>query len=260
MTVSASAFVFSGDLYIDRLTDAGVSTGFLDVSNATQLAIGETTDIKTQLSKMRATRGQVLATVATKKPATLKLTLNQIDKDKLAMALLGSVSILTQGAATIGAGTPTALTLIPGRWVQMPHTNITAHAAGTSPIVITKTAGSVNVPLTDVEFNLRQGLVKYVGTSLTAATACTMTYKYGSVAGYTISGSTTPTIKATLLLDGLNVVDGTSVILTIDEATLTPSKEIDFLADDFATLEMTGEMRTLSGKSAPYTVELINAA
>ena len=103
MTVSASAFVFSGDLYIDRLTDAGVSTGFLDVSNATQLAIGETTDIKTQLSKMRATRGQVLATVATKKPATLKLTLNQIDKDKLAMALLGSVSILTQGAATIGA-------------------------------------------------------------------------------------------------------------------------------------------------------------
>jgi len=208
---------------------------------------------------MRATRGQVIATVSDKKPATLKLTLNQIDKDKLAMALLGSVAALTQTAGTV-LSPPTTLTLIPGRWVKMPYTNITANVAVTSPIVIATTAQTpVSVPLTDVEFNLRQGLVKYIGTSLTVATECTMTYKYGNVSGSIISGSTTPSIKAKLMLDGINVVDGTSCIVTIDEATLTPSKEVDFLADDFVTLEMTGEMRTLTGKSSPYTVELISA-
>jgi hypothetical protein len=49
------------------------------------------------------------------------------------------------------------------------------------------------------------------------------------------------------------------VIVVIDEATLTPSSEVDFLSDDFVTLEMTGEMRTLPGKASPYTVTILDA-
>jgi hypothetical protein len=267
--MAASAFLFSGDLYIDRLTDAGVSTGYLDVSNATQMAIGESTEVKTLKSKMRDTRGQVIATVSDKNPATLKLTLNEIDKDKLAMALLGDVSAMAQSAgrvsATSGAGEtdnrPT-ITLIPGRWVELPHSNITAHGTGTEISIATTATVPVDVPLGEVEINHRLGQIKYVGDAspvLSAATAVKMTYSYGNVAGNRISGSTTPSIKAKLKLDGLNMIDGTSVIVVVDEATLTPSSEVDFLADDFVTLEMTGEMRTLSGKTSPYTVTILDA-
>jgi hypothetical protein len=267
--MAASAFLFSGDLYIDRLTDAGVSTGYLDVSNATQLAIGESTEVKILKSKMRDTRGQVIATVSDKNNATLKLTLNEINADKLAMALLGDVSALSQIAgrvsATSGADTtdnqPT-ITLIPDRWVQLPHRNLTATGTGTEIIIATTATTPVSVPLEEVEINHREGLIKYVGDAspvLSAATECKISYSYGNVSGYTISGSTTPSIKAKLKLDGLNMIDGTSCIVTIDEATLTPSSEVDFLSDDFVTLEMTGEMRTLSGKTHPYTVEIISA-
>ncbi len=271
MTTTASAFVFSGDLYIDRLTDAGVSTGYLDVSNATQMSIGETTDIKTQLSKMRATRGQVLATVATKKPATLKLTLDQIDRDKLAMALLGTVSTITQTADEATGETAAVVTLIPGAWVQLPPRSIIADDTGAQISVAPMTVGygadpdatptpiaATPIPQEDLEFNLRLGLVKYIGDTLTEPTETTFTYFYSAYTGSLISGSTTPTIKAKLKLDGINVVDGTAVTVTIDEATLTPSKEVDFLADDFAVLEMTGEMRTLTNKTSPYTVDIIS--
>ncbi|WP_295445131.1 hypothetical protein [uncultured Thiodictyon sp.] len=257
--MTAQAYAFAGTLYIDRLTDAGVSTGFLRVSNATKLAISETTDIKTLTSRMRETYGQIIATVSVKKPATLKLTLDQIDKDKLALALLGSVTNLAQTAGTVSSGTPTTLTLIPGRSVRMPHANITANSAGSLIVVATTDTVPVTVPITDLSFNLRLGLVEYVGDSLIAATPVTMSYKYGDVAGFTISGSTCPSIKVGLLLDGINLVDGTNCEVWIDEATLTPSSEVDFLSDSFMSLEMTGQMRTISGKTCPYTVQLKNA-
>jgi hypothetical protein len=267
--MSASAFLFSGDLYIDRLTDAGVSTGYLDVSNATQMAIGESTEVKTLKSKMRDTRGQVIATISDKNPATLKLTLDQIDKDKLAIALLGDVAAMSQTAGrvseTSGAGStdnrPT-VTLIPGRWVELPHSNITADGTGTEILIATTAQTPVSVPLTEVEINHRLGQIKYIGDEtpvLSAATECKLSYSYGDVAGDMISGSTTPSVKAKLKLDGLNMVDGTSVIVVVDEATLTPSSEVDFLSDDFVTLEMTGEMRTLPGKASPYTVTILDA-
>ena len=62
-----------------------------------------------------------------------------------------------------------------------------------------------------------------------------------------------------LVLDGKNLADGTPVIVTVDEATITPDGAVDFLSSEFVELGLTGSMRLQTGKTAPYTVELLDA-
>ena len=258
--MSNNVLLMSGKVFLDRLSDAGASTGYIDACEVAALQIEETTEIKTLKSRGRDTYGQVIATVSLKQPAKLKMTLQEVDPQALAVALLGTAGALTQTGATVGSGSPTAITLIPDRWVQLPHVNITPHDGSTSPIVIATAAETpVSVPLTDVELDTRLGLVKYIGTTLTAATACTMTYKYGNVSGTRISGSVKPTVRMRILLDGKNLVNGEDIRLLIDEATLTPASPIDFAAEDWSQIEFEGELTTLTGKTSPYTVDVIPA-
>lgn len=257
----SNVLLMSGKVLIDRLTNAGASTGYIDPAEVGSLQIEETSEIKTLKSKGRDTYGQVIATVTLKNPAKLKMTLNEVDPQALAVALLGEAATFTEAAGTVASGDPTEVTLIPGRWVPLPHRNITPHVALTSPIVIaTDETTPVSIPLDDVEIDHRLGLVKYVGDTLTAPTACTLTYKYGGVSGLRISGSVQPTVKMRILLDGKNLVSGEDVRVLIDEATLTPSSPIDFAADDWSTIELEGELTTLAGKSSPYVVDVLETA
>lgn len=258
--MASSDFLFAGDVYIDRLTDAGVSTGYLPPIEAGLLSIEETTELKKRISKRRETYGQVRRTVSLKQPSKIKLTLNEVSPNILALALLGEVAERTVAAGTVASGAPSEVTLIPGRWVQLPHRNITPHVDVTSPIVIaTDETTPESIPLTDVEINHRAGLVLYTGSALTEATACTLTYKHGGESGSRISGGVKPTIKAAILMDLKNIVDGEGAILVIDEATLTPTSPIDFASDDWISVELEGELVTLSDRTSPYILDLLGA-
>lgn len=255
----SNVLFMAGKVLIDRLTDAGASTGYIDPSEVGSLKIEETADIKTLKSKGRDTYGQTIATVSLKNPAKITLTLNEVDPAALAVALLGDEAALSEASGTVTDVAPTEITLIPGKWVPLPHRNITPHVDVTSPIVLATDADTpVSIPLTDVEINERLGLIKYIGTSLTEATAITATYAYGAVSGTRISGSTQPTVKMRILLDGKNLVSGEDVRVMVDEATLTPATPIDFAAEDWGTVELTGELTTLTGKTAPYVVDIIS--
>lgn len=254
-------FILSGNVYVDRLSDSGEPTGYLEPAEIGTLEIKEETKLKTRTSKGRDTYGQVTATVSLKEPAKLKVTLNSVDPDTLAIALLGTVAARSQTAGTVASGAgATKVELIPDRWVPLPHSNIIPHVAVTSPITVaTDETTPVTIPLTDVAFNHRLGLVKYTGSTLTEATACTLTYKYGDEASLRITGSVKPTVKMRLMLDGRNLVTGDNVRVIIDEATLTPSKPVDFMSDDWAEIALEGEMTTLPGKTAPYVVDIVPA-
>lgn len=257
MSTASKAFLGSGKVFLDRLTGAGASTGLLDPAELGVLEIAETTELKKMTSKGHATYGQVAAAVSVKQPATLKISLKEVDADIMALALLGTVTTYTQTAGTVAAAAE-AVTLIPGRWVQLAKKNITPHVASTSEIVVATGAQTpVSIPLTDVEINHRLGLIKYIGTVLTVATACTIGYKYGNISGRQIAGSTQPQVKFKVLFDGKNMVTGDMVQVEIDEATCTPASPIDFMSEDFAELILEGEMRTVTGQSAPYRVTVI---
>lgn len=79
-------------------------------------------------------------------------------------------------------------------------------------------------------------------------------YDY-SISAKRIKGSRNPEIICTVLLNGMNKVNGKNCLVTVYEAHLTPSSEVDFLADDFATLLLEGTMVVPGGKDHLYKVD-----
>ena len=308
-----SGFLGSGDMYVDRLADDGTSSGFVLAGNATQFAIQEETETKERISTGRETYGQALDTASIKKPAKISITMDEINKENLAMALLGDVEDLSQGSGTDEVETVIAKA---GKFAQLAKSNLaeanfkvenkdgatataweasTVYAlnafiiptaanqhfykcttAGTSEATeptwtmdgSTVTDGSavwtdmglILYPVTtDYTISHRLGLLQILSTgSITDGTNLQVTYDYNAISGSKINGSVKPTVKTRLLLDGKNAANGKSVMVRVDEAVLSPSGEVDFLSDDWTTLEMEGTLKTLTGKTSPYTVELLD--
>lgn len=254
-------YLFSGDLYLARLGDDGAFSGYeAEAFEAATVEITESAEIKSRKSKKRATYGQTRSTVALKNPGKIKVVLNEVSSEALAMALLGSNATLAVTAGEVTSAAPEAVTLIPGKLVRLDHRNITANGTGTEIVIETAAETPVSIPLTDVEITLVDGFIQYTGSTLTEPTACTISYSYEAEAGSRISGGVQPTIRARFLLSMNNLVDGSRAYLEVDEATLTPSDPIDFMSDDYLTVALEGEMVTLSNKTSPYILDLLNAA
>jgi hypothetical protein len=308
-----SGFLGSGDLYMDRLADDGSDTGFSLAGNATQFAIQEETETKERISTGRDTYGQALDTASIKKPAKISITLDELNKENLSMALLGDITSLSQGS---GIGEVEFVTAKADKFVQLANANLaqtnlmveskngaeavaweasTAYALDAYIIPITPnghyykctTAGTSDFSeptwttdgstvtdgsavwtdmgiieysaTTDYTINHRVGLLQAVSTgNITDGEPLQVTYDFNAVSGSLINGSVKPTIKTKLMLDGRNAANGKSVIVHIDEAVLSPSSEVDFLSDDWTTLELEGTLKTLSGQTSPYSVELLD--
>ena len=61
-----------------------------------------------------------------------------------------------------------------------------------------------------------------------------------------------------MFLDGVNLVNGKDVEGEVWEVQLKPDSPVDFLADDFNSLELSGTPKTPAGKSAPFRVRQLN--
>jgi hypothetical protein len=57
-----------------------------------------------------------------------------------------------------------------------------------------------------------------------------------------------------MMLDGENFADQSEVSVDVWEAVLAPQTGVDFLADDFATLDLNGTLNTPEGKTSAYEV------
>lgn len=246
-----SGLMLAGDVYIDRLTDAGVSTGYLDPVNTTKLAISQPDpDKKERISNMKDTLGQALDVVSIPKPTELSISIDEQPAEILAMALIGDIVAYSQGAGSV---TDEAVTLVPGRWVKLAKRNISATGFSLA------TAAVPGTPLTegtDYQVNRAAGMVKAIESgAISVSTACLVDYDHAALDGQRITGATRPTIKCRILVDGKNLANGKLCRVEIDEATLAPTGEVDLLNGEFVTTELKGTMRTLSGQTHPYRYE-----
>lgn len=240
-----SGLMLAGDVYIDRLTDDGVSTGYLDPVNTTKLAITQPDpDVKTRVSNMKDTLGQALDSVNFPKPAELSIAIDDQPADILAMALLGSIEDYSQGSGSV---TDEAVTLVLDKWVPLAKRNI--NDSGFS-LATAAAPGTPKVENTDYKVNRAAGLVKALNSG--TAVACLIDYGHAAVAGTKVTGGTRPICKAKILVDGKNLATGKLCTLEIDEATLSPTGEIDLLNGEFVTTELKGTMKTLTGQTNPY--------
>ncbi|MEN8196873.1 MAG: hypothetical protein ABFS30_10235 [Pseudomonadota bacterium] len=242
-----SGFLGSGTLYFNRVV-SGVSQGWLALGNATKFAIKENSEKKERKLKKRGQYGQVGDSVFVKQPAELSINLDDIDAQNLALAFLGDVSAVS---VTAGSVTDEAVTADLGFYVPLANREV-------SNVVVTNSAATVTyVAGTDYEVVAGAGMLKALsGGAITDAESLLVDYDYAAISGNKVLGGTNPTVKLALKLDGENFANSAPVLVDVWEAVLSPTSEVDFLADDFAAIELAGTLNTPTSKTSPYEVTL----
>lgn len=250
--MSARGFIGSGDLYIERIVN-GVSQGLQGPFEAGKFEIKPAIDRKELVSKGRNTRGQVIESVSIQKPSTFSVELREVNKDSMSIALLGTNIATSQQAAAAADYTVVAAL---DKWVEIGKQSLTGTitvkpAAGATPYVEGK----------DYVLNKTLGWIKALSTGTIADTdSLKVNAAAAAISGFKISGGTQPDIRARMVLDGVNLADSQPCIVTIHEAIVAADAAFDFLADDFAKVSLPGTLKTPTGKSEPFTVELRTTA
>lgn len=260
-----SGFLGSGDLYYNRV-EAGVSQGWLRMGNATKLEIKENTELKERKSKGKSDYGQVLDSVAVKQPAELAITLDDLDRDVLAMAFLGTVSdIAVTGDSVTAEGHPTAEY---DGYIRLANGNV-------SNVVLTDSATGLVTYVLGVDYRIvsaKSGMIQLLKGDATddiveneayvdGVSGLKVAYDFASSTGKKVKGGTNSSIKVALMMDGENFADQSQVEVDVWEAVIAPQTGVDFLADDFATLELNGTLNTPTGYASAYEVntDLVSA-
>ena len=249
--MAARGFLGAGDLYMARQV-AGVWENYSGPYEATKVEIKPNVELKEQVSKGRSTYGQVIETVAIAQPSDLSIDLAEVNKESLAIALLGTTAALAQSSGSL---TDEVLVAKLDKWVPL------SKAALTGAQTVNHTAGTpVYVEGTDYLVNKQLGWIKaLVGGAITEGQSVEVSTTYAAITGTEIKGSTQTQLRVRFKLDGKNFADDLPCIVTIHEAVIAADAAFDFLGDDFATVTMPGRMKTPAGFVEPFTVHLRDA-
>ena len=243
-----AGFLGSGDLYFRRTTN-GVLGGWKRFGNATKLEIKENVDEKQRISSQRLTDGSALDTVNIKKPTTIELILDDINRDNLSLAFLG-----TNGSTVVAAGTSTSEP-------QTIHTVGGAIKTDFDKIsnVVVKDVTDATTYVAGTDYNVLDsdmGLVDIVsGGAISDGDVLHVTYDYAARTSNTVDGGTQTSIIVELMLNGENFVDQSRVKVSVWKTVLSPSSGIDFLDDNFATIPLKGTVIVPSDKVSGYLDE-----
>lgn len=248
--MSSRGFLGAGDLYIDRII-GGVSQGRVGPYECSKFEIKPNVELKEMTSKGKNTYGQVIESVALQQPADFTVELPEVNKESLALALLGTTSAINQAAGDIvdEAWTPKL-----GVWVPVSKAKI-------SGVTLTNNAASITYANgVDYIVNGDMGWIKALpGGAIADGVAGKVDFHHDVIAGTQIKGATSADVRARFILDGKNQADGLPAIVTVHEGIIAADAAFDFLADDFNTVSLPGRMKTPAGFVEPFTVDLRSA-
>lgn len=251
MTAStARALLAAGNVYLGRFV-GGVPGSPEGPFEASKFGITPKSTQKNAVSKGRDSYGQVVETVTIADPSEFEMDLSEINKVTLAMALLGTTSVVNQAGGTI---TAQAINAELDKWAVLSHGNLTG-----SQTVTNAGASTTYVEGVDYIVNEQMGWIKPItGGAITDGEALHVTSTYGALTGTQIDGMTDAQIRVRAYFDGKNLVDNSPVQVTVYELALAASAVFDFLLSDFNKVTLKGVMKTPAGFTSPYIVKLLD--
>lgn len=249
--MAAQGYLGAGDLYLNRIVN-GIAQGWEGPYECQKFEIKANSELKEQTSRGRSRYGQIVESVPVPKPFDLNITMTEMNKQGLMLALMGTAAALTQTSGSLSAE---SITLESGKWIPLSKANLTG------PLTVTdSTAATTYAEGTDYVVNRQLGWVQMLDTgTITDGEAVKVSGAYLAITGDMISGAVEPSVRAMFKLDGINFADNLPNIVTVREAVISSDAAIDFLADNFATLPLKGRMKTPAGFSEPFTIEKRNA-
>lgn len=250
--MSARGFLGAGDLYIARFEN-GQFSDYEGPFECGKFEIKPNVDLKEKVSKGKLTYGQVIETVAIPKPADLTVEMTEVNKQALAIALLGTIVGLNQSAGSV---TDEAVVAKLGYWKQLSKARL-----NTAGFVVTNSAATITyVEGVDYIVNYTLGWFKALaGGQITEGQSLKIDFAHLAITGSEIKGATQTQVRAKFKLDGVNFADNLPVIVTVHEAVIAADSAFDILGDDFATVSLPGRMKTPSGFVEPFNVHLRDA-
>ncbi|UTW12932.1 hypothetical protein [Marinobacterium rhizophilum] len=246
-----SGLLLAGDVYFDRLTDAGVSTGLVGPINVTQLQINTPSESVDRTSKKKTSYGQVLDSVVLPQPTELTIAIDDQPADLLALALLGDVEVLNQASASVSAA---AFTLpAANKWLKLPQGNLAS--AG---LAVFESDGVTGIAAAAYEINYALGMIRTTPDGVLdtgSSTDIKMDYTHNAISGSRIKGAIRSIIRVKLYLDGTNLATGLPVKLQIPEAVVAPTEAVDLFASEYVSATLAGKIKLLDGETAPFYLD-----
>lgn len=249
--MAARGFLGAGDLYISRFVN-GAFEAYKGPYECTKFEIKPNIELRELTSRGKNTYGQVIESVALQQPADLTVDLPEVNKESLAIALLGTTAALSQTAGSLAAEQVNAV--LDG-WVPLSKAKWSA-----DPTVTNEDATVTYVLGEDYIVNRDLGWIKALtGGAITANQVIEVSVAYGAITGTEVRGATSADVRARFKLDGKNQADQAPCIVTVHEVVVAADSAFDFLADDFNNVSLPGRMKTPVGFTEPFTVHLRDA-
>ena len=244
--MAARGFLGSGDLYIARYVN-GAPLPYEGPYECKKFEIKPNVNLVEMTSKGRSTYGQVIESVTIPQPADLTVELPEVNKESLAIALLGTTAAVSQTAGTLTNENVTNTAF--DRWFPLSKayfTAITAVDAQTTNLVLGE----------DFIVDLQLGWIKFLATStrVTLNEVIKVSGTYQAASGNEIKAMTSPQLRARFLLVGKNFADDLPYRVTVYEAIIAADSAFDFLQDDFASISLPGRMKTPAGFTEPASI------
>lgn len=251
-TNEGRGFLGEGDILIDifNTTSGTYADAYEPLGEANKFAVASGAEVVEAISKGRNKRGQLVASVAIPKPGEIEIVLSEVNATTLRMALGATVSALNQGAGSLSA---VSVTTKLDKWVDIGKRNIVAAGLTVLPPV-----GSTPYVLgADYEINYHLGKIRALSSgNIDAGEAVKISGTYAAVSGDVLKAGTQAQIRARVLFDGRNLVDGSDKEVEVWEAVMAPTAPVDLLSDKLVDITLKGKMVTPIGKDSPYEVRL----
>lgn len=237
--MSARGFLGAGDLYIARYVN-GAFEDWKGPYECTKFEIKPNIELKEMVSKGKSTYGQVIESVALQQPADFTVDLPEVNKESLAIALLGTTAALTQASGTLS---DEAIVAKSDAWVACTKANwntapvveggavaasVTGAIAGTTLTVSAVSSGALSVGQVISGSGLTAGtrIVGFLtgtGGTGTYTVDKSQTFASGAItgaAGTAYVEGTDYIVNATLgwvkALPGGTIFDGEPLLVTVD--------------------------------------------
>jgi len=236
----AESFMGSGDLQMAILDANDIPLGELDVGNASSFVIpAPSIEKKERKSKRRASFGQTTTSVVGETEQDVKLTLTDVNRDNLTMAMFGSDSDYIQAAGN-NTGAPEDVISYLGKYSKLTARNLDP---ATPPVVTDATDVTTYVEGTDYEIDYQVGrILPLVSGSISEGDVLHVGSSWLAQSGFSIKALDNLSFNVFMRLIGRNEATGKNHEVIINKAQLEPAGDLNWISDDLIDIELTGKI------------------